>query len=66
MSTFKPVVETICNNCGFRTTHSTRTRALISLTAHDMETWHDDQMFSTVRDGWTRFAPLDYSNATVN
>lgn len=59
--------ETICNDCGFRTRHTTRTRALESLRSHEVETLHDDQMLSTpASGGWVRFRPPDLTNATVN
>lgn len=65
MPTFQPVIQTICNDCLFRTSHPTRGKAFISLTAHEVETDHYDQMFSTIRDGWTRFKALDYTNAAL-
>ena len=65
MTAYRPVVNTLCNDCGFKTTHSTRSRAFISLTAHEVETDHYDQLFSTISNGWTRFKALDYTNATL-
>ena len=51
-----PKVDTICDDCGFRTTHPTRTRAFASMQAHEDETLHDSQMFSTPDSGgWVRF-----------
>lgn len=34
--------------------------------AHEVETDHNDQMFSTMKDGWVRYKALDYTNGIVN
>jgi hypothetical protein len=63
---YKPVINTICNDCGFSTKHSTRTKAFVSMGAHEIETDHFDQMFSTISDGWVRFKTLNYEKGIVN
>ena len=49
-------VDTLCDNCGLRTTHPTQTNALRSMQAHEDETEHDSQLFSTpYSSGWVRY-----------
>ncbi|MBB5640735.1 hypothetical protein BJ997_001283 [Cryobacterium roopkundense] len=59
------VILALCNNCGFRTAHPTRSRAVASLEAHENETGHLQQLYSTPGDGWIRFRILDFTRATL-
>lgn len=60
------VILALCNTCGFRTAHPTRSRAVASLEAHENETGHLEQLYSTPGDGWIRFRTLNFTGATLN
>jgi len=59
------IIGAFCSDCGFTTKHPTRTRAITSLAAHETETGHVDQVYSTPADGWVRFRTVDLANANL-
>lgn len=59
------VILALCTDCGFRTAHPTRSRALASLEAHENETGHLEQLYSTPGNGWVRFRTQDFTGATI-